>query len=60
MTQELSVTRFVPTEDQYAWTFGGYEPVRRIRPGEVLDLFTEDCFGGRIRTGEDLPSTSIT
>lgn len=53
MTQPLQLTRFVPAEQQYAWTFGGCEPVMRIRPGEVLDLFTEDCFGGRIRTADD-------
>lgn len=54
-----AITRFVPTEDQYSWTFGGYDPVLRIRPGDVLDLFTEDAFGGRIRTTDDLPSRSI-
>jgi acetamidase/formamidase len=53
------VTRFVPREDQYAWTFGGYDPVLRVRPGEVLDVFTEDAFGGRLRSSGDLPSTSI-
>jgi len=60
LAQQLSITRFVPTEDQYAWTFGGYAPVLRVRPGDVLDLYTEDCFGGRIRTTDDLPSRSIT
>jgi acetamidase/formamidase len=60
MTDARPITRFVPTEDQYAWTFGGYEPVMRVKPGDVLDLYTEDCFGGRIRTTNDLPSTSIT
>ena len=53
------ITRFVPTKDQYSWTFGGYAPVMRVRPGDVLDLFTEDAFGGRIRTTDDLPSRSI-
>ncbi len=52
--------RFVPTEDQYAWTFGGCEPVMRVRPGDVLDLFTEDAFGGRIRSASDVASRSIT
>ena len=51
--------RFVPTEDQYAWTFGGCEPVMRIRPGDVLDLFTEDAFCGRIRSASDVASRSI-
>jgi acetamidase/formamidase len=51
--QTLAVTRFVPSEDQYAWTFGGYEPVMHVRSGDVLDLFTEDCFAGRIRSTTD-------
>jgi acetamidase/formamidase len=58
-TDTLGIARFVPAPEQYAWTFGGYDPVRRLRPGEVLDVYTEDCFAGRIRTFEDLPSTSI-
>lgn len=59
MTTQPAPTRFVPTPDQYAWTFGGREPVMRVQPGEVLDLYTEDAFAGRIRTSEDLPSRSI-
>jgi acetamidase/formamidase len=59
MSAQVASKRFVPTEEQYAWTFGGYPPVMRIRPGEVLDLFTEDAFGGRIRSSADLPSRSI-
>ena len=54
-----SIIRFTPTPEQWAWTFGGYEPVMRIRPGDVLDLYTEDCFGGRIRTSDDLSSSTI-
>ena len=56
MSPPMAITRFVPTEDQFAWTFGGCEPVMRIQPGDVLDLFTEDAFGGRIRSSDDLPS----
>ena len=59
MTTQPATTRFVPTPDQYAWTFGGCEPVMRVQPGEILDLYTEDAFGGRIRSSEDLPSRSI-
>src|SRR3989449_10128809 len=59
MSAQTAITRFVPTAEQFAWTFGGCDPVMRIRPGEVLDLFTEDAFGGRIRSSDDLPSTSI-
>lgn len=60
MATSPTITRFVPTEDQYAWTFGGCEPVRRVQPGEILDLYTEDCFGGRIRSSEDLASVRTT
>jgi hypothetical protein len=46
MTSQPAMTRFVPTPDQFAWTFGRCEPVMRIQPGEVLDLYTEDAFAG--------------
>lgn len=45
-----------PQEGDYAWTFGGAAPVARIAPGTVLDLFTEDCFAGRVRSTKDLVS----
>ena len=53
------VTRFVQDPKTYAWTFGGYDPIRRVRPGDVLDVYVEDCFDGRIRGTDDLPSKSI-
>jgi amidase len=59
VSSQTAVTRFVPTRDEFAWTFGGREAIMRVRPGEILDLFTEDAFAGRIRTADDLPSRSI-
>lgn len=41
---------------EYAWMFGGVPPVARIAPGTVLDLYTEDCFAGRVRSEKDLVS----
>ena len=38
------------------YTFGGAEPVAEIRPGDVIDTWTLDCFGGAVRTADDLPS----
>ena len=46
MIETIDVKRIVPTEKQYAWTFGGVAPLARIKPGDVLDLYTEDCFAG--------------
>jgi acetamidase/formamidase len=56
MSTDLEVVSFHPTPEQYAWTFGGAEPVRRVAPGTVLKLWTEDCFAGRVRSTSDLVS----
>jgi len=53
---ELTIVPFRPTPGQYVWTFGGAAPVLRIRPGSVLELWSEDCFAGRVRSREDLVS----
>ncbi|MFI7586774.1 acetamidase/formamidase family protein [Spongisporangium articulatum] len=37
-------------------TFGGVGPVATITPGTVLRTRTVDCFGGLIRSPDDLPS----
>ena len=50
---------FIPTVDQMAYTFGGAEPVMRIRPRTVLTLWTEDAFGGRITTRNDVATTAL-
>src|SRR5437764_7406209 len=54
MIETIDVKRIVPTEKQYVWTFGGVDPMMRIKPGDVLDLYTEDCFAGKIRSEQDL------
>src|SRR5579875_135702 len=53
---ELTVLSFRPTPDQLAWTFGGLPPIITITPGTVLEVWTEDCFAGRVRTPRDLVS----
>jgi acetamidase/formamidase len=50
------VLSFRPEAGQYAWTFGGAAPVARIKPGTILELWTEDCFAGRVRGVNDLVS----
>jgi acetamidase/formamidase len=40
----------------YAWTFGGAAPVLRIRPPALLELYTEDCFAGRVTSVDSLVS----
>ena len=53
---ELTVVEYRPTPGEYAWTFGGAPPVARVRPGTVLEVFTEDCFAGKVRRVTDLVS----
>ena len=47
MSTDAAIRRLVPTPDQFAWMFGGCEPVMRVRPGDILDLSHEDAFGGQ-------------
>ena len=53
---ELTVIEYRPGPGDYAWTFGGAPPVATIRPGTVIELSTEDCFAGRVRSESDLVS----
>ena len=46
-----------PTPEQLTFSFGGGgEPLLRVPAGAVVALSTEDCFGGAVRTVDDLPS----
>jgi acetamidase/formamidase len=51
-----AVVAFRPAAAQFAWTFGGVPPVARVRPGTILELWTEDCFAGRVLGKDDLVS----
>jgi acetamidase/formamidase len=50
------VIAFRPEAEQFAWTFGGAPPIARVQPGTILELWTEDCFAGRVRGPGDLVS----
>jgi acetamidase/formamidase len=49
-----------PTPDQYAYSFGGREPLLTVPPGTLVELSTEDCFAGNVRDVDDLPSEVCT
>jgi acetamidase/formamidase len=53
---DAQVITFRPEPAQYAWTFGGVAPALRVKPPAVLEVFTEDCFAGRVRSENDLVS----
>jgi amidase len=53
---DLKVVPLLPGQEQLRYTFGGGEPLLTVPPGAVVELTTEDCFGGRVRSADDLPS----
>jgi len=55
----MDVLAYRPEPAELCWTFGGVPPVRRVRPGTVLELWTEDAFGGRVRGPDDLVSRVV-
>jgi acetamidase/formamidase len=56
----VDVIRYRPEPSEFAWTFGGgVKPVRIVKPGDVLELWTEDCFAGKVRTPDDLVSRVV-
>ncbi len=56
----MDIVEFRPERSQYAFTFGGVSPIRKIRPGTVLKLWTDDAFCGALSSTADLPSAKIT
>ncbi|MDX1892177.1 acetamidase/formamidase family protein [Mycolicibacterium sp. 050158] len=52
----MEILDFTPSKEQYAWTFGGVEPVLEVRPGSAMRLWTEDAFAGRVTSQADKPS----
>ena len=48
------VMTYRPERDELSYTFGGRSAVRRVAPGTILELYTEDCFGGQVRDFDQL------
>src|SRR5256885_8313293 len=55
----MNVVTYRPDPAEFAWTFGGVAPVAKVKPGDVLELWTEDAFGGKVRGPEDVVSKVI-
>ncbi|MEU5942698.1 acetamidase/formamidase family protein [Micromonospora sp. NPDC047548] len=52
----MNAFTYRPARDELAYTFGGRLPVAHVRSGDILQVHTEDCFGGLVRGPADLPS----
>jgi acetamidase/formamidase len=56
---QVDVLSYRPEPAAFAWTFGGVKPVRSVHPGTILELWTEDAFGGKVRGPDDVVSKVI-
>jgi acetamidase/formamidase len=55
----MNVITYRPDPSEFAWTFGGAPAVRTVHPGDVMELWTEDAFAGKMRGPDDLASKVI-
>ena len=55
----MDVIEYTPTREQYAYTFGGASSAMRIKPGTALRLWSDDAFGGALRSVDDLSSAKV-
>lgn len=48
-----------PAPEQLAYTFGGTQPLISIDPGDIVEVFTEDCFGGQVTSADQIASQVV-
>lgn len=62
MATDIEVCNWAPDEDAdpatHTFTFGGREPVISVKPGTIIDSWSFDCFGGRVKSASDM-STQV-
>jgi len=55
----MTIHQLAPLPEQYSYVFGGRDPLLSIKPGDVVEVSTEDCFGGRVTSPSDVPSQVV-
>ena len=55
----MDVIAYRPDPSGFVWTFGGAAPVMKVSAGDVLELWAEDAFCGKVRGPEDFISRVI-
>jgi acetamidase/formamidase len=55
----MDVVEVRPAREQYAYTFGGVAPLRTVKPGTALRIWTEDAFNGVLRSVDDLSADKV-
>ncbi|MDR0284754.1 MAG: acetamidase/formamidase family protein, partial [Propionibacteriaceae bacterium] len=55
----MTIHSLRPAHDQLAYTFGGVAPLITVGPGDLVEVFTEDCFGGRVTSPGQIASEVV-
>ena len=55
----MDLIEFTPERSQFVYTFGGAEPVMRVKPGTALALWSEDAYNHALRSVDDLASKNL-
>ena len=55
----MAIHTLKPTPEQYSYVFGGAKPLLSVKPGDIVEVSTEDCYGGRVNSPDDLPSEVV-
>src|SRR5207244_6094739 len=58
-SERVRVVSYRPRAEEFSWTFGGVPPVMKVEPGDIVELWTEDAFGGHVRGPDDVVSKVI-
>jgi len=55
----MTVHELRPAPGDYSYTFGVAEPALTVSPGDIVEVSTEDCFGGRVTSPDQRPSDVV-
>lgn len=50
---------YKPGREDFKYTFGQSRPALKVRPGTIIETYTEDCYDGRVKKPGDLPTEVI-
>ncbi|MEY9953722.1 acetamidase/formamidase family protein [Leifsonia sp. EB34] len=55
----MAIHELKPSPGEYSYVFGGVAPRLSVKPGDIVKVSTEDCFGGRVTHQDQLPSEVV-
>lgn len=56
---QVKKVTYIPKPGEYKYTFGQHKPAMKIKPGWVVETMTEDCYDGRVKSPQDIPTQVI-